>query len=85
MNNQEIEALLKQALELDEVHVQSDGSHFNIIAVGTAFDGLRPVKRQQLVFGPLTDKIADGTLHAITIKAYTPAEWARDKKLVMPG
>ncbi|WP_341502895.1 BolA family protein [Gallaecimonas sp. GXIMD4217] len=85
MNNQEIEALLKQALELEEVYVQSDGSHFNIIAVGAVFDGQRPVKRQQLVFGPLTDQIADGTLHAITIKAYTPAEWARDKKLVMPG
>ena len=25
--------------------------------------------------------IADNRIHAVSIKAYTPAEWARDRKL----
>ncbi|EKE71478.1 BolA family protein [Gallaecimonas xiamenensis] len=85
MTNQELEQQLRDSLNLDEVIVRNDGSHYNIIAVGACFDGLRSVKRQQLVYGPLTDAIADGSVHAVSIKTFTPAEWARDKKLLMLG
>ncbi|MED5523607.1 BolA family protein [Gallaecimonas pentaromativorans] len=85
MTNQEIEQLLRDSLSLDEVIVKSEGSHFNIIAVGSCFEGLRPVKRQQLVYGPLTEAIASNVVHAVSIKTYTPADWARDKKLLMLG
>ena len=36
--------------------------------------GLRPVRRQQLVYAAVNDLIRDGSLHAINIKALTPAE-----------
>jgi acid stress-induced BolA-like protein IbaG/YrbA len=81
MDLEQIESLLKESLELEEVLVKSDGSHFNITAVGECFDGLTRVKQQQLVLKLLADKIADGSMHAVTIKAYTPAAWAKDKKL----
>ncbi|WP_115720017.1 BolA family protein [Gallaecimonas mangrovi] len=86
MTNQEIEQLLRDSLSLDEVIVKSDdGSHFNIIAVGACFEGLRSVKCQQLVYGPLMEAIASNAMHAVSIKTYTPADWARDKKLLMLG
>ena len=85
MTYQDIEKQLRDSLALQEVHVSGEGSHYNIIAVGDCFADLRSVKRQQLVYGPLKDAIADGSLHAVTIKTFTPAEWARDKKLLMPG
>lgn len=84
MDAEQIEQLLKQQLELSEVHVKLDGANVNIIAVGDVFSSLSRVKRQQHVYTPLKPLIADGTLHAVSIKTYTPDDWARDKKLVMP-
>ena len=69
MENNEIQSVLMNALSLQEVHVSGDGSHFQVIAVGELFDG------------PLMEYIADNRIHAVSIKAYTPAEWARDRKL----
>ncbi len=81
METNEIQAVLEQALELDEVHVSGDGSHFQVIAVGEMFAELSRVKKQQAVYAPLMQYIADNRIHAVSIKAYTPAEWARDRKL----
>jgi acid stress-induced BolA-like protein IbaG/YrbA len=33
---------------------------------------MRPVARQQRVYAPLANLIADGTLHAVNISALTP-------------
>lgn len=81
METNEIQAVLEQALTLDEVHVSGDGSHFQVIAVGEMFADLSRVKKQQAVYAPLMQFIADNRIHAVSIKAYTPAEWARDRKL----
>ncbi len=85
MENAEVEKLLKAALELAEVHVRSEGSHYNIIAVGEMFEGLSRVKQQQAVYAPLKAVIADGTIHAVSIKAFTPAQWQREKHFNMPA
>ncbi|HHU9435446.1 TPA: BolA family iron metabolism protein IbaG [Escherichia coli] len=77
MENNEIQSVLMNALSLQEVHVSGDGSHFQVIAV----DGMSRVKKQQTVYGSLMEYIADNRIHAVSIKAYTPAEWARDRKL----
>ncbi|MBA2816023.1 BolA family iron metabolism protein IbaG [Candidatus Pantoea persica] len=82
MENSEIQAVLMQALPLEEVHVMSnDGSHFQVIAVGEMFGELSRVKKQQAVYAPLMEYIADNRIHAVSIKTYIPAEWARDRKL----
>ena len=76
MEPAQIEQLISHALPDCEVQVSTDGYHFDVVVVGDLFDGLRPVKRQQLVYAPLNDKIADGTIHAVNIKTFTPAQWA---------
>ncbi|WP_241586591.1 BolA family iron metabolism protein IbaG [Rosenbergiella epipactidis] len=81
METNEIQVVLEQALTLDEVHVTGDGSHFQVIAVGEMFTELSRVKKQQAVYAPLMQYIADNRIHAVSIKAYTPTEWARDRKL----
>lgn len=43
--------------------------------MGESFEGLSPVKRQQLIYGALSEEIASGALHAVSIKTYTPAQW----------
>lgn len=84
MDNQEIEALLKQQLDLAEVHVTSDGSHFQIIAVSDKFDDMSRVKKQQFIYAPIKDKIADGSMHAISIKTFSEKQWQRERMFNMP-
>ena len=82
MEPNQIEQLLSEALGLEFVQVKAEGSHYNLIVVGECFEGLSPVKRQQAVYAPLMDKIADGSMHAVSIKAYTPSQWQRERKLM---
>lgn len=84
MEPTEIKVILEQQLTLEEIYVTGDGSHFNIIAVGEMFDGLSRLKREQAINSPLFDYIRTNAIHALSIKALTPTEWARDKKLMQP-
>ncbi|ATG16167.1 TPA: BolA family iron metabolism protein IbaG [Providencia alcalifaciens] len=81
MDTNEIKQVLMEKLSLEEVIVNGDGSHFQVIAVGSLFDGMSRVKQQQAVYAPLMEYIADNRIHALSIKAYTPAQWERDRKL----
>ena len=79
MECKDIEAILLEALSLDEVKVTQEGTHYKIIAVGECFDGMGRVKQQQTIYGPLMAHITSGELHAITINAFTPTQWKREK------
>ena len=81
MDTNEIKDVLMQALALQEAHVTGDGSHFQVIAVGELFADMSRGKKQQAVYAPLMEYIADNRIHALSIKAYTPQEWQRDRKL----
>lgn len=84
MDIKQIEQILRDALNLTEVSVTSDGSHFQIIAVSDQFDGMSRVKKQQAIYAPLADKIADGSMHALSIKTFSEQEWQREKKFNIP-
>ncbi|AKJ43263.1 BolA family iron metabolism protein IbaG [Pragia fontium] len=81
MDINEIKQVLMNALNLQDVLVTGDGSHFQVIAIGEMFAGMSRVKQQQAVYAPLMEYISDNRIHALSIKAYTPAEWERDRKL----
>ncbi|KAA8999242.1 BolA family transcriptional regulator [Affinibrenneria salicis] len=82
MENNEIKEVLMTALALQEAHISGDGSHFQAIVVGEQFAGMSRLKKQQTVYAPLMEYIADNRIHALQIKAYTPEEWQRDRKLM---
>ncbi|MBL4822870.1 MAG: BolA/IbaG family iron-sulfur metabolism protein [Colwellia sp.] len=79
MEVQEIEKLINDALVLDELQVKFDGSQCSVVAVADMFGDLSRVKRQQVVFAALADVIKAGTIHAVTVKTFTTAQWQRDK------
>jgi acid stress-induced BolA-like protein IbaG/YrbA len=56
------------------VEVRGGDGRYEVIIVSEAFRDLSRVKRQQLVYGCLTDHIKDGSVHAVTIQAKTPDE-----------
>lgn len=74
MDTETLAVLLRAGLPECDIQVETDGYHYTIIAVGEVFQGLRPVQRQQKVYAVINHLIADGTVHAVNIRAGTPAE-----------
>lgn len=87
MEPKQIEEILKAALEADEIHVQGEGAHFGVIVVSDSIASLSPVKRQQVVYAPLTERglFANGSIHALTIKVFSTEKWKSERLLNMVG
>lgn len=81
MNPQDVQQMIQAGLPDCEVKVEGDGSHFDAVVIGDVFAGLSPVKKQQKVYATLGDKITSGEVHALSIKTFTPEEWAKAQKL----
>lgn len=84
MSYPDIEELLVSELGLAEAHVTGDGSHFQIIAVSDIFNEMSRVKRQQAVYKVINDRIADGSMHAISIKTFSEKDWQRERMFNQP-
>ena len=76
MHPEDIKNLIETGLKEAIVQIDgADGRHFNAIVISEAFAGKSRVEKQQLVYATLGDKIANGSIHAISIKTFTPEEW----------
>jgi acid stress-induced BolA-like protein IbaG/YrbA len=75
MQPEEVKQLLKSHLPDCDISVSGDGRHFDVTVIGDVFEGLNPVKKQQLVYAGLNQAISEGTLHAVNMKTYTRAQW----------
>ncbi len=75
MSPEEVKAVLEASIEQAQVEVAIEGSHVHVTVISPAFEGLNPVKKQQLVYGALQEAIASGVIHAVHMKTHTPAEW----------
>jgi acid stress-induced BolA-like protein IbaG/YrbA len=70
----DVEARVAKAIVPSEVTARGDASRMEVVVVSPAFEGVSRVKKQQLVYAAIAELIRDGALHAVTIRAYTPAE-----------
>jgi acid stress-induced BolA-like protein IbaG/YrbA len=76
MNSEHIASLIRQGLPSARVEVESDdNTHFATLVVSEDFEGLRPLQRHQLIYRALGAKMG-GEIHALSIRALTPAELA---------
>ena len=73
-----IESLAPERLRIDNDSNRHAGpatdSHFRLIIVSDAFEGLNRVKRQRIVYGCLADELA-GPVHALQLKCLTASEY----------
>jgi acid stress-induced BolA-like protein IbaG/YrbA len=76
METSAIEQLICAGLPGCQVQVTGDGSHFEAVVIDPAFAGKSLLQKQRLVMDTVRDQIASGELHALSIKTYTPEEWA---------
>lgn len=71
---EQVQAYIAEGLSCSFLQVEGDGRHFDAIIVSDAFEGKRPVARHQIVYGVLGERMKE-EIHALSIKALTPAEW----------
>ena len=71
---EELAAELSAALGGARVKIQRDSNRMHVDAVGEIFAGLGRVKRQQLIYRLLKDRISSGEIHALTMKTLAPGE-----------
>ena len=84
MEAQDVKALIEAGVENADVTVKLDGSSCQILVVYSTFEGLRTLKKQQLIYACLNEKIASGELHAVTMFTHTPEEWEKKKVFGAP-
>ena len=76
MTPEQITQLIQAALPQAQIEVRSvDNKHFSARLIGPEFEGLRPLARHQLIYRSLGERMGR-EIHALTIEAYTPQEWA---------
>tara|TARA_B110000503_G_scaffold115030_1_gene173077 strand:+ start:110 stop:340 length:231 start_codon:yes stop_codon:yes gene_type:complete len=74
MEAAQVKALVQSAFPSADVAVELSAGHYTVTVIDESFAGLRPVARQQRVYAPLADVIAQGVIHAVNIRALTSAE-----------
>lgn len=57
-----------------KLQINGEDCNFELQVVSEAFAGQRPLKRQQTILALFKDDLQSGALHALSVKAYTPAE-----------
>jgi acid stress-induced BolA-like protein IbaG/YrbA len=74
MNAAEVRRRIEAALPGARVEVRSDDNvHFEATVVASQFEGLRTLKRHQLVYAALGEAVG-GEIHALSLDTPTPAE-----------
>jgi acid stress-induced BolA-like protein IbaG/YrbA len=76
MTAEELQSLIAAGLPCEHIEVTGDGRHWAAVIVSPAFEGRRLIQRHQSVYGTLGGRIQNDEVHALSMKTYTPAEWA---------
>jgi acid stress-induced BolA-like protein IbaG/YrbA len=68
-----IAASIRTGIACESLAVKGDGAHFEAHIVSEAFAGLTRVRRHQLVYAALGDRMRE-EIHALSMRTLTPAE-----------
>ena len=76
METEEVANLIRQGMPGAQATVTGDGSHFEAVVISDVFAGKTPIQKQRLVMATVRPQIESGELHALSIKSFTPEQWA---------
>ena len=76
MTSEELQTIIAAGLPCDHLELSGDGRHWYATIVSSAFEGLRLIQRHQRVYATLSGRLQTDEVHALSMKTYTPAEWA---------
>ena len=76
MTADELKSIIAAGLACDHIELEGDGRHWAALIVSPEFEGKRPIQRHQRVYATLGERMKTDEVHALSIKAFTPSEWA---------
>ena len=76
MTAQDLQNLIAAGLICEHITLEGDGRHWYATIVSPEFEGKRPIQRHQRVYATLGTKMQTDEVHALSMKTFTPAEWA---------
>ena len=76
MTSEELQTIISAGLPCDLIDLSGDGRHWYATIVSSAFEGQRLIQRHQRVYATLGGRLQSDEVHALSMKTYTPAEWA---------
>jgi acid stress-induced BolA-like protein IbaG/YrbA len=76
MTAEQIQTLIAAGLPCEHLTVEGDGRHWFATIVSAEFEGKRPIARHQRVYATLGERMKTDEVHALSMKTFTPAEWA---------
>ena len=76
MTAEELKSIIASGLACEVLEVDGDGRHWQALLVSAEFAGLRPIQRHQRVYKTLGARMQTDEVHALSIRTFTPAEWA---------
>ena len=76
MTAEQLQAIIATGLTCEHIEVSGDGRHWAAVIVSPEFEGKRPIARHQRVYATLGERMKTDEVHALSMKTFTPAEWA---------
>jgi len=76
MTVEKLRELIAARIACDHLDVSGDGHHWFATIVSSEFEGKSRVARHQVVHAALDEELASNAVHALSMKNFTPAEWA---------
>ena len=76
MTSEELQTIIAAGLSCEHLDVTGDGRHWYATIVSSAFAGQRLIQRHKRVYATLGARMQTDEVHALSMKTYTPAEWA---------
>lgn len=76
MTSDQLIQIIQAGLDCEHLSVDGDGRHWYATIVSVEFEGLRLIKRHQRVYATLGSRIHTDEVHALSMKTFTPNEWA---------
>ncbi len=76
MTSDELQSIIAAGLKCEHIELTGDGRHWYATIVSPEFEGKRAIQRHQRVYATLGQKMHTDEVHALSMKTYTPAEWA---------
>jgi len=80
MTADQLQAIIAAGLSCEHIELTGDGRHWYATIVSPEFEGKRAIQRHQRVYATLGQKLHTDEVHALSMKTYTPAEWAAQPK-----
>ncbi len=75
METNVIKDMIEQGLNGATASVTGDGSHFEAIVISEEFAGKSRLAQHRMVYATLGDGVENGTIHALSIRTFTPDQW----------